>query len=477
MIVEKSRVIIGILFIWLIGNNPFVLSAETDLCAVQDSNNFSTDEIEMKLIPGGEFEMGDHHNFVDPKHGGDETPIHTVRVDSFYMASTETTNKQFCDYLNSALEQGLIEVRDNLVYAADRNDIYCFTHQFADYSSIAWDGATFYIIDHRANHPMVGVMWFGAAAFCNWLSSQHDFESCYDESTWECDFTRNGFRLPTEAEWEYAGRGGQYDPYYIFPWGDDADNSKANWPNSGDPFETGPYPWTTPVGFYNGELHQKADFNWPGSQANYQSSDGANAYGLYDMAGNVWEFVNDWYGREYYSISPVDNPRGPESGTIMPDGKAYRGMRSGNWYNGENGHSRVANRNPSYYRGPDDPNHAWYHVGFRTVRNFETLPTGLKSDQLEVPNGFVLFQNYPNPFNLQTTISFELDTPGRVQLKIFNTLGKEVKNLVNIFKEAGCHEIFWDGTNDFGQEVSSGIYIYQLQNMNHIKTRKMILMR
>ena len=179
-------------------------------------------------------------------------------MDSFYIASTETTNKQFCDYLNSAIAQGLIEVHENLIYAVDRNDIYFFTHQYADYSSISWDGASFSIIDHRANHPIVGVMWFGAAAFCNWLSSQNGLESCYNLETWECDFTRNGFRLPTEAEWEYAGRGGQYDPYYIFPWGDDADYSKANWPNSGDPFETGPYPWTTPVGFYNGELHQKA---------------------------------------------------------------------------------------------------------------------------------------------------------------------------------------------------------------------------
>ena len=100
--------------------------------------------------------------------------------------------------------------------------------------------------------------------------------------------------VTTEAEWEYAARGGQYGPYYIFPWGDDADDTKANWPSSGDPYETGPYPWTTPAGFYNGKLHHKADFGWPGSQQSYQTSDGTNDYGLYDMTGNVWEWCNDW---------------------------------------------------------------------------------------------------------------------------------------------------------------------------------------
>jgi formylglycine-generating enzyme required for sulfatase activity len=277
------------------------------------------------------------------------------------------TNQQYCEYLNSALSQGLIEVIDGLVYTVGGNDIYCETFEAVSYSGIGWDGNMFSVIDNEEDHPMVGVRWYGAAAYCNWLGSENGYHEVYDLSTWECDFSKNGFRLPTEAEWEYAGRGGQHNPYYIFPWGDDADNSKANWPNSGDPYETGSYPWTTPIGFYNGELHYKADFGWPDNHNSYQTSDGSNGYDLYDMAGNVWEWCNDWYGRDYYSESPYDNPKGPDSGTPMPDGKPYHVLRGGNWYNGEYGHSRVANRNNGYYRGPDDPNHAWYHIGFRIV--------------------------------------------------------------------------------------------------------------
>ena len=329
---------------------------------------------EMALVPGGQFEMGDHHNYVDPAHPSDEVPTHTVRIDSLYVGRYEITVQQYADFLNSALAQGSIEVRGGIVYRVGGGDIYFTTRQADEYSRIGWDGGRFSVLDGRGAHPITSVRWFGAAAYTNWLSEQNGLAGCYNLTTGVCDFSKNGYRLPTEAEWEYAGRGGQYSPYRIFPWGDDADNTKANWPSSGDPYEVGALPWTTPVGFYNGTLRQKSDFNWPGSQASYQTSNGANGYGLYDMSGNAWEWVYDWYGRDYYSASPSDNPTGPASGTLMPDGKAYRGMRGGNWYNGENGHGRVANRNASYYRGPQNPHHPYYHVGFRIVRPAGTTP-------------------------------------------------------------------------------------------------------
>jgi formylglycine-generating enzyme required for sulfatase activity len=330
------------------------------------------------LLPAGEFDMGDHYGFVDNSHPSDETPVHRVRINSFYMAATQTTNRQFLDFLNDSLSAGAIEVRGNMVYAVGGSDIYGYTIQYASCYSIGFNGAVFAITDFRAEHPVVGVMWCGAAAYCNWLSRQSGLPECYSPGSWACDFSRNGYRLPTEAEWEYAARGGQCNPYYNYPWGNDLDPAKANWPDSHDPYEgsnASTYPWTTPVKFYDGSLRLKSDYNWPGSATSYQTANGVNGFGLYDMAGNVWQFVHDWYATDYYSVSPSDNPKGPDTGSPMPDGLPYRGMRGGNWYNGlvtsgvNNGHSRVSNRDPSYYRGPLDAKLSWCMVGFRVARN------------------------------------------------------------------------------------------------------------
>ncbi len=345
----------------------------------QATSPASADSIPQHVrVPAGQFAMGDHHSFVDPAHPSDEVPIHTVSLDSFWMGTTPVTCSEYCAYLNAALVQGLIEVRSGYVYGVGGTEIYSDTSAADPASRIEWNGKTFAVRSQRDLHPITGIRWFGAAAYCNWASTRDGYEPCYNLTTGVCDFACNGYRLPTEAEWEYAARGGQQDPYRMFPWGDDtnADGTLANWPGSGDPYETGPYPWTTPVGFFNGQLHSKADFGWPGTQEIYQTRSNANGYGLYDMSGNVWQWVNDWYGRNYYQYcvtnSIAANPPGPLTGDPMPDGKRYRGLRGGNWFNGQDqyGHGRVANRDPSYYRGPGDPAGPWFHIGFRVVRRF-----------------------------------------------------------------------------------------------------------
>ncbi len=328
----------------------------------------------MVAVPAGSFQMGDHAGFVDPSHPSDEVPIHTVQLSAFLIGKTDVTVQQYRDFLASALSQGTIRVSAGSVTLASGTEVLFTTRTADQYSRIGWDGTSFTVLDGRGSHPVTSVLWHGAAAYCNWLSAREGRTPCYDTTTWVCDFTKNGYRLPTEAEWEYAGRGGRTSPYTVYPWGDVPDKTRANWPSSGDPFESGNLPWTTPVGFYDGQLKKKADFGWPGNADTYQPSDGANGFGLYDMAGNVWQWCNDWYAKSYYSVSPSTDPTGPSTGDPMPDGKPYRVLRGGNWYNGDNiggiddGHSRVSNRDPSYYRGPQDPNHPYYHVGFRPVR-------------------------------------------------------------------------------------------------------------
>ena len=436
-----------------------------------DNKNLNFTDI---LIPGGEYQMGDHNGHYDPSHPNDEIPVHAVKVDTMYMAKTEITNDQFMAFLNASLLAGTIQVTNNKVHlTGDTNTLY-YTNQYASYCSIGYDGSLFSMADFRANHPVVGVMWCGTLAFCNWLSQQNGFDACFNLSAWSCDFTKSGYRLATEAEWEHAGRGGHLDPYLKYPNGNTVDVTQANLPNSGDPYETGAFPLTTPAGFYDGSLKHKSDYNWPGSAATYQTSSGANGYGLYDIQGNVWEFIWDWYGNNYYSVSPFDNPKGPDAGSVMPDGKPYRSMRGGNWYNGidsnnvNDGHSRVSNRDPSYFRGPLDPNHPWYHVGFRVARNFNGLINGVNDSGFS--NGELLqLRNAPNPFRAVTTVRFAIQAPGNVTLKVYNTFGVCVSTLLDERMNSGLHSADWNSGN-----FPSGIYLCKLQVDGRISTIKLI---
>ncbi len=448
-----------------------------NLFCVRGSADGAVGAVNEVLIPGGEFEMGDHFGFVDPSHPSDELPLHVVKVSSFYMSATETSNKQCVDLLNFSYAKGSIEVRGNIVFLAGGTDTLCLLNSFASYSSIGWDGKQFSVVDFRADHPLVGIMWNGAAMLCNMFSLQNGLEECYDLKMGTCDFTKSGYRMPTEAEWEYAGRGGNIDPYLNYPKGNTITLNAVNLPASGDPYETGSYPNTTPVGFYDGTLKLKSVYNWPGSATSYQTSDGANAFGLYDMQGNVWEFVNDWYGQNYYSSSPYDNPKGPLTGFIMPDGKPYRGMRGGNWYNGlvvsgvNDGHSRVSNRNPSYYRGPQDPNHPYYHLGFRAVRKYSGS-TGVNQTKTFAPESFHLSQNYPNPFNPATAINYRVPSSELVTMKIYDALGREITTMVNEVKDAGQYSVQWNASG-----YSTGIYFATMSAGKFSSVIKLVLMK
>lgn len=221
----------------------------------------------MVLIPAGDFQMGDHFN----EGWDDEFPVHTVYLDAFYMDIYGVTNAQFQKFMD----------------ATGHREPY------------KWGDSLF----NSPEQPVVGVNWHDAVAYAEWA----------------------GKRLPTEAEWEYAARGGLSGMKY--PWGNDISHGDANYDGAGgrDVWE-----YTSPVGSFP-----------------------PNGYGLYDMAGNLWEWCSDVYNQDYYSISPERNPTGPDSGS-------RRVLRGGSWGDDPSG-LRVT---PRYGNNPGGAN---YYMGFRCV--------------------------------------------------------------------------------------------------------------
>ena len=269
--------------------------------------------IDMVAIPGGTFEMGDHAGVGD----ADERPIHSVTLDAFFMDKFEVSNAKFADYLNHSN----VLLNNNHVYqVGGAAQLICGLSY-----GLQHDGNAFVIDAGKDNHPVIFLTWYGATLYCNYLSTAQGRMPCYDATTFACDFTADGFRLPTEAEWEYASRGDEHNPYYKFPWGSDAISSTDA--NYGSNTSIGT---TTDVGSYS-----------------------ANSYGLYDMAGNAVEWCNDWYDSAYYANASVSNPSGPNSG-------ALRVARGGGWY--DSGFSlRCA------FRAGSAPSIRNYGVGFRAV--------------------------------------------------------------------------------------------------------------
>jgi len=295
----------------------------------------------MVLIHGGTFRMGDSFG----EGGADELPVHDVYVSGFHMQSTEVTNDQMAAALQWAYEEGgRITVSSSSVRNVESgrellnlDDSDC---------RITWNTTTerFELKAAKgAGYPCVEVPWYGAAAYCDYRSEMEGLTPCYDLSGWSCDFGANGYRLPTEAEWEKAARGGLIGKR--FPWGDTISHSQANYrsdsrysydvsPTRGyhPDWDEGGYPYTSPVGTF-----------------------APNGYGLYDMSGNVYEWCWDWYDYSYYSSSPSTDPTGPSSGS-------YRVARCGSWRYGAS-YCRSAKRDKDY---PDDRSD---FVGFRILRS------------------------------------------------------------------------------------------------------------
>lgn len=295
-------------------------------------------------VPGGEFIMGDEE-FVDAQ------PRHKVHVDGFWMDQTEVTNEQFAEFVRQTGYATIAErtprpedfppwVLENLkgplvAGSAVFNPAKCPPGQICRTCDDWWEyraGANWRHpegpdsdLRGLAKHPVVHVAWEDATAYARWA----------------------GKRLPTEAEWERAARGGLKGKRYY--WGDELCPDGK---------------WMANIWQGTFPIENSSDDGFVGTAP--VKSFPPNKYGLYDMAGNVWEWCADWYRPDYYAVSPQNNPQGPES-SIDPHGagEPKRVQRGGSFLCSDS----YCVRYRAGSRGQGEPKTGMSHTGFRCVRS------------------------------------------------------------------------------------------------------------
>lgn len=272
--------------------------------------------MKLVLIRAGNFRMGSPDS--DQHASADEKPQHRVRISKpFYLGKYEVTRGEFRKFVAATEYSTQAEM--------DGSGGYGYSGQvkspFGPGSRYTWRNAGF---EQTDQHPVINVSWNDAVKFCEWLSSQE----------------KKTYRLPTEAEWEWACRAGTIDRWSC---GDEEANlkthanvldvslgEKAAWPQGGGNWNDAS-PFTSPVGKYK-----------------------ANPFGLHDMHGNVMEWCSDWFDPKYYANSPIKDPRGPADGS-------NRVLRGGCWY-----------LRPLDSRSGDrcgvDASLRHFNIGFRVVR-------------------------------------------------------------------------------------------------------------
>ena len=267
--------------VWDFGaEHPDAYYDRIQIKVIADDGYVTPGLVEMVYVQGGTFQMGDKWG-----DGSDvEKPVHEVTVSDFYISKYEITQKQ--------------------------------------YEEIMGENPSYFIGD---NLPVEKVTWYNAVDFCNKLSEREGLEPCYtiNGTDVSCDFSKSGYRLPTEAEWEYAATGGI-----------NSKNTKYSGSNNVDE-----------VGWYSD--------NSSNSTQEIGKKD-PNELGIYDMSGNVWEWCWDWYDTSYYASSATTNPTGPEDGSSKV-------LRGGSWRNPAQS-VRVSNRGDNY------PSEIYYTYGFRIVK-------------------------------------------------------------------------------------------------------------
>jgi formylglycine-generating enzyme required for sulfatase activity len=302
--VLKKLPFVFFIFLTLLINSP--LSAKE----VDIKNRYP----DMVYIPAGYVEIGSsdqeisqameifkNAENIEPVHNwfDDEVPKHKVWMEAFYLDKYEVTNREYMKFVRAGgYSKEIFWSADGLEWLSEKeiSAPECF------------DDSRF----NDPDHPIVCINWYEASAYAKWA----------------------GKRLPTEAEWERAARG---ESKRMFPWGDDAsaDNGyRANYHPGGEAQDKDGHRFTAPVTAF---------------------PNGVSPFGIFQMAGNVWEWCEDWYGENYYAKSPKKNPYGPRNGL-------EKIVRGGSWLN-----SIISIRTP--YRSYVDPKLRYSHIGLRCARS------------------------------------------------------------------------------------------------------------
>lgn len=459
-------------------------------------------------INGSTFSMGETENDYEGPPGTYDAQLHNVTLSDFWMSKTEITNQQYVDFLNLAHTAGLVTIEVESAPGPDNGKLLVFGSDTApdEYKSFAitnldgtrvmkdhddgdGDGNSFTGVIEPENplnisyigfdntrtegekffvkDPATDFDWQELTDYYNYTnvmmeldstSLLNDFDSWPELSdlpnnlptmeevkNWPASFIRwygaKGYAmfynldLPTEAQWEYAAQGGEENKYATSDGLVNSDGTSANWNFSHE----------------EPALHHVYDVN----------INTANPFGLYNMAGNVWEWCEDWYSADFY-VDGVTDP-------LNTDGTSNKKVRRGGSWNYHLSTLKAAARaSDEKFKGND-------HFGFRVVSNTSLTSIGSNSEGL--PNTFELFQNYPNPFNPSTIIKFNLPEAQKVTLKIYDILGTEVATLVNKTMAQGSYSYKWNGLNNYDKKVSSGMYIYRISAGEYSKSIKMLLLK
>lgn len=311
-------------------NKPTALGHTVSTVRRPDTKN-------MAWIPPGTFLMGSENG------NSDERPVHQVTVNGFWMDKTEVTNEQFAEFVRATGYVTIAEKKPNprdfpgappeslvpgsVVFTPPPGEVSLEDHyswwKYVPGASWRHPEGPGSSIEGREKHPVVHVCWYDALAFAKW----------------------SGKRLPTEAEWEYAARGGLVEKKY--GWGDE---------------KTPGGKWMANI--WQGQFPKEnlASDQFAGTAP--VASFAPNGYGLFDMAGNVWEWCNDWYRPDAYSRGPAKNPQGPEE-SIDPNepGIQKKVIRGGSYLCSD---LYCTGYRPSA-RMKSSPDTGLSHTGFRCV--------------------------------------------------------------------------------------------------------------